>query len=179
MNQQLLSSKAPREGPLSSNGHLRVNLSHLQHNLGQVQKLAPGAEVLFMVKANAYGHGLAKIVEYSSQQLGLTSFGLASLAEALELRRAEKDYHYELYVFSDLSLSQHWEQYLEHKLLPVISHMDDLAQVLGCRDCRHLPLVLHFDTGMNRLGLPLSQSARGDWTVARAGEVGPSLDEPF
>ena len=139
--------------------HLLVNLSYLQFNLEQLQKLAPKTEILFMVKANAYGHGLLKIVDYSFRELQLKSFGLASLGEALALRRASENYEYEIYIFSDLSIKDHVESYLDFKLLPVITQMEDLLIVLNHAKCRYLPLVLHFDTGMNRLGLPLHQSA--------------------
>ena len=139
-------------------GHLFVNLSHLQFNLEQLQKLTLQTEILFMVKANAYGHGLSKIVDYSFRELQLKSFGLASLGEALSLRRASENYEYEIYIFSNLAIKDHLEIYLDFKLLPVITQMEDLLIILNHKKCRYLPLVLHFDTGMNRLGLPLHKS---------------------
>ena len=110
-----------------------------------------------MVKANAYGHGLLSIVDYCFQQLQLKSFGMACLEEARELRRSSENYEYELYVFSDLGLAGQWEDYLNFKLLPVLTHPDDLQLVLDNPQCRYLPLVLYFDTGMKRLGFPFEQ----------------------
>ena len=122
-----------------------------------------------MVKANAYGHGLIPIVDYCFCELQLKSFGVARLEEALELRRVNTRYEYELYVFSDLGLPKRWEDYLNFKLLPVVAHRDDLEFVLSHPRCRHLPLVLYFDTGMNRLGLPLDQTASLARQIKRSG----------
>lgn len=120
----------------------------------ELRELAPGPEILFMVKANAYGHGLLRIVDYCFKELQITSFGLASLGEALWLRRASENYQCELYLFSDFALEEHWRDCLDYKLLPVVAHRKDLLFLLDHEQCRHLPLALHFNTGMNRLGLP-------------------------
>ena len=143
---------------LRHKGHLLVNLSYLQFNLEQLQKLTKKTEILFMVKANAYGHGLLKIVDYSFRELQIKSFGVASLGEALNLRRSSENYEYEIYIFSDLSIKNHLKTYLNFKLLPVITQVEDLLIILNHKKCRYLPLVLHFDTGMNRLGLPIHKS---------------------
>ena len=38
----------------------QVNLAALRRNLGAVRTRAPNAQVFAVVKANAYGHGLAR-----------------------------------------------------------------------------------------------------------------------
>ena len=100
--------------------------------------------MFFMVKANGYGHGLLEVADFSFRELGIKAFGVASIGEALHLRRKGGNYCGEVYVFSDLALSRHWEDYLNFKLLPVVSHQDDLQLLLGESRCRHLPLVLLF-----------------------------------
>jgi hypothetical protein len=40
----------------------QVNLTALRANLTRVRERAPGAQVLAVVKANAYGHGLARVL---------------------------------------------------------------------------------------------------------------------
>ena len=157
---------------MRSKSHLLVNLSHLGDNLMRLRELAPSPQVLFMVKANAYGHGIYRIVDYCFHHLELTSFGVASLSEAVKLRRLSGHYEYELYVFSDLSLADHWEYYLNYKLLPVISHIDDLKFYLSHPQFRYLPLVLFFDTGMNRLGLSESE---GEWIMEQLKDRGRSV----
>src|SRR5512143_1506821 len=41
--------------------HAQINLSALRANLARVRALAPGTQVLAVVKANAYGHGLLDV----------------------------------------------------------------------------------------------------------------------
>ena len=138
---------------LRSKGHLLVDFSLLKHNIDELRKRAPSSQILFMVKANAYGHGMFQTVDSCSRHFGIDAFGVSSLGEALALRRSTRNYDYELYVFSDLGLKDGLENYLDFKLIPVLSRMDDLSNVLGNEKCRHLPLVLKVETGMNRLGI--------------------------
>ncbi|WP_121434534.1 alanine racemase [Actinomadura pelletieri] len=65
----------------------RVDLSAIADNVGVLRERARGAEVLAMVKAEAYGHGL---VEAAGAALagGATWLGVAKLGEALRLRDA-------------------------------------------------------------------------------------------
>src|SRR5690242_19982397 len=68
----------------------RVDLDAIAGNVGLLRERAGGAEVMAMVKAEAYGHGL---VEAGRAALagGATWLGVAKLAEALALRDAGVD----------------------------------------------------------------------------------------
>lgn len=65
-----------------------INLDHLSHNLEQVRlRVGPSAEVLAVVKANAYGHGAVPV----SRRLvadGVAMLGVATVEEGIELREA-------------------------------------------------------------------------------------------
>lgn len=63
-----------------------LSTQNLLHNLNVLKKKAPEADVIAMVKANAYGHGLRSV----SQRLQdhISSLGVASIDEALALRKA-------------------------------------------------------------------------------------------
>ncbi len=65
----------------------RVDLGAIGDNIGLLRERARGAEVMAMVKAEAYGHGL---VEAAGAALagGASWLGVAKLAEALRLRDA-------------------------------------------------------------------------------------------
>ncbi|OLT36335.1 alanine racemase [Actinomadura sp. CNU-125] len=65
----------------------RIGLDAIGHNIGVLRERAGGAEVMAMVKAEAYGHGL---VEAAGAALagGAGWLGVAKLAEALRLRDA-------------------------------------------------------------------------------------------
>ncbi len=64
-----------------------VDLACIRHNLRVVRQKAPGRKIIAMVKANAYGHGLAQIGAHLATE-GVDYLGAAFIEEALELRRA-------------------------------------------------------------------------------------------
>ncbi len=62
-----------------------INRRALRHNLQRVKSIAPNSQLIAVVKANAYGHGLAG-VGIAVQEL-VDGFGVARLNEALLLRQ--------------------------------------------------------------------------------------------
>lgn len=64
-----------------------IDLSALERNLARVRERAGGADVMLVVKADAYGHGAVPVSWHLLGQ-GVTSLGVGDSQEALELRRA-------------------------------------------------------------------------------------------
>jgi alanine racemase len=130
-----------------------VNLDHLEFNLQELKRLVKGSEILFMVKADGYGHGAMNIAAHAYRQ-GIKNFGLATVHEAIALRRHLRD-ESELYVFSDLQLhdTQISEAYQNLRLFPVLSTLPELELFLSLPQMKKVPVVLKINIGMNRLGL--------------------------
>lgn len=63
-----------------------VDLKSLRSNFALAQSLAPGANAIPMVKANAYGHGMIEVSRALAESA--PAFGVASIDEALTLRQA-------------------------------------------------------------------------------------------
>ena len=136
--------------------HLRttraeINLDNLKYNIGVLrQELGPDVEPMAIIKADAYGHGAVMMMGYM-MKYGLRYFGVASLNEALELRRAHKDG--EILV---LGLSpDHLLHYgAENNIIQTICSMRQ-AKCLS-EDCGRLGITgrikIKVDTGMHRLG---------------------------
>ena len=64
-----------------------VDLACISYNLNVVREKAPGRKIIAMIKANAYGHGLARVGAHLAAE-GVDYLGTAFVEEALELRRA-------------------------------------------------------------------------------------------
>src|SRR5437667_654651 len=64
---------------------VRIDSAALRHNLGAARRRAPRSRICAVVKANAYGHGLARAARAFAAAEGLA---LIELEAALELRRA-------------------------------------------------------------------------------------------
>ncbi len=133
---------------------LTVDLGQLATNVNLLKELASN-EIIFMVKADAYGHGLLEVTHFAYHELGIKRFGCACLGEAMAIRKAYPQMEAELWVFSDSNLEQEEakEYYLDYNIAPVIHALSDLKIVLNDKDYQYLPLILKFDTGMHRLGL--------------------------
>ena len=76
--------------------HLRstraeINLDNLKYNIDRCrQEVGPDVEPMAIIKADCYGHGAVIMMEYM-MKYGIRYFGVASLNEAMELRRFHKD----------------------------------------------------------------------------------------
>ncbi|WP_374968348.1 alanine racemase [Terrabacter sp. BE26] len=64
-----------------------IDLSALEHNVRTLRALAPSSELMAVVKADAYGHGLLPIAR-AALRGGATWLGTAQFAEAFALRDA-------------------------------------------------------------------------------------------
>jgi alanine racemase len=140
---------------ITENGGVRatwaeVNLTRLSRNLAAIrQKVAP-AKVMLVVKANAYGHGLAEVVTAIAPQADCV--GVAVLEEGILLR--------ELGVTAPIIVlggiwSDQIPQYLQHNLTLTASSVERLEQIdaaagqMGVKAKVHLKI----DTGMERIGV--------------------------
>ncbi len=132
---------------------LDISLGNLESNICELQKLT-NKNIVFMVKANAYGHGLVPIVDFAHHECGIKSFGVASINEAKKLVKAFPGFSFELYVFSGFSLREQSERdfIIEHNVTPVISHENQLDLFLADDRLRNTELALKINIGMNRLG---------------------------
>jgi len=64
--------------------NIHIDIAALQHNVQCIRRLAPHSKLLAVVKANAYGHGLATIVKVLYPQCD--GFGVCCLEEVIAIR---------------------------------------------------------------------------------------------
>jgi alanine racemase len=112
----------------------------------------PGpTRVLPVVKANAYGHGGARVA-LALERAGAAHLACADIEEAIVLREA--GVHADILVFGALSVSD-LEGLFEYNLTPTVSTPSAgraLERAAASRS-RVIGYHLKIDTGMNRLGL--------------------------
>jgi alanine racemase len=138
---------------------LEISLPLLAENIKVIEGLAGKAQILPMVKANAYGHGLLPITKFLAHELKIKQIGVASLGEAISIMKDEPSLPSRLYVFSDTEIhhSEYSDFYLNHDVLPVLHQMSDVERVVKDEKFKRLPLVIKLNTGMNRLGIEKSE----------------------
>jgi alanine racemase len=130
--------------------YLQLSRQALAHNLNCVRENAPQANVMAMIKANAYGHGMCLMAEELAA-LGVHRFGVATLAEGLLLRRQRE--REEIVLFGGASWLGRAEALVQHRLTPLITHLSELEALLPWVGQGPFPVHLGLDTGMSRLGI--------------------------
>ena len=135
---------------------VEVNLSAIEQNTRRLVAIARPAELMAMVKANAYGHGA---VEASRAALrgGATWLGVYSVGEGIELRRAGID--------APILVVGHtpprWACIaVENRLTLTVFSMESAQAIAGaaCMFDRRARIHIKIDTGMTRLGVMPEQA---------------------
>ena len=136
--------------------HCRIDHAAVRWNLRQIKKtIGPRVKILSMVKANAYGHGAVEVARTLAKS-GSDAFGVATVEEGIELRRAQITQP--ILVLAGVYLGQ-VDQFLRNRLTPVIHEaatLRALDKALRARKAK-LKIQLEIDTGMGRIGFPTSE----------------------
>ena len=127
---------------------LDIDLAALLHNFRILQQRCPKAEVAPVVKADAYGLGMAKIATHLAEH-GARTFFVARLDEGIALRKVLGAGPV-VYVLDGLGAGEA-ATFAGHNLRPVLNHTHQYADWLSGPS--EVQAALHIDTGMNRLGL--------------------------
>ncbi|WP_339745750.1 alanine racemase [uncultured Maricaulis sp.] len=128
---------------------LVIDLAAIQRNFAALKRLAPSAQAGAVVKANAYGLGASRVVP-ALADAGCRTFYVAHTTEGREAREALAGREADIFVFNGFWPSE-LESLREARLFPVINDLHQLHQLRELAP--DLPCAIHFDTGMNRLGL--------------------------
>lgn len=142
---------------LHTDSTLTINLDAITANYRHLQQqLRSGARCTAVVKANAYGLGVAPVAK-ALFAAGCRHFFVAHLQEGIELRSVLKDAP--IYVFHGIAPGTE-ATFLDHHLTPVLNDAGqiDLWQSAAQAGNHKLPAVLHIDTGMNRLGVSVDEA---------------------
>jgi alanine racemase len=133
----------------------RIDTDALQHNLSVIRARAGAAQVMAVVKANAYGHGLAMA---AAALRAADAFGVARLEEGVALRQLGVSQP--IVLLEGVFDAQQLEVAARHDL-ELVLHTELQLELLEASAVGAQPFVLWLkvDTGMNRLGFPTTQFA--------------------
>lgn len=134
-----------------------INLAALCANYRLlVAKVAPQT-CAAVVKANAYGLGVEPVARALYQE-GCRHFFVATIAEGVQLRHILPDVP--IGIFYGVASQEDVRAAVENSLMPALNSLEQIDLWRGAaKNCgNNLPALLHVDTGMNRLGLSLSDA---------------------
>jgi len=157
----------------TATGILTIDLDAIVANWRKLEKTAVPAECAGVVKANAYGCG-AEQVARALANAGCKTFFVATLDEAKVVRSAVPA-SAAIYVL-DGFFQNSGEAYAKIDCRPVIGELNELAEwdVFCRRSGWTGGAAIHIDTGMNRLGLTVTE-AQGILPRINAGDHGITL----
>jgi alanine racemase len=139
-----------------------VDLSALRHNLSRVRALAPGTKVMAILKADAYGHGIARATPALA---GADAFGVACLEEAQEIMEAR--IRRPVVLLEGPFAASELPQISNSGFEIVVHHESQLDMLEKTRLARPIRCWLKIDTGMHRLGFEPAAAAAA-WKRLRA-----------
>ena len=138
-----------------SNTYVKIDLDAIVNNFRNIRQKA-GAPVMAVVKADAYGHGAVPVARVLEQECAF--FGVSSVAEALELRRAGIEKPILLLGHTPV---QCFPAVVEQNIRVGIFSYED-AKALSDEAVRQgKTTAFHFtvDTGMSRVGFQVTEEA--------------------
>jgi alanine racemase len=135
-----------------------IDLDAIRHNVRTLIGVAAAAELLAVVKADAYGHGAVPVAQ-AALEAGATWLGVALVEEGMALRDAGIDAR--ILVLSE-PVPEAADAVVAHGLTPAVyttNGIEALAKaVADAGAARPLPVHLKVDTGMHRVGCAPDQA---------------------
>jgi alanine racemase len=137
--------------PEGAPGRLTIDLGALADNWRALARRAAPGRCAAVVKANAYGIGLAEAAT-ALWDAGARVFFVAHFSEGVAARRLLPEAT--IYVLNGLEAGADPGDYVQYSLAPVIGGEEELQRwsAFAARPGKTSPCALHLDTGMNRLG---------------------------
>lgn len=136
--------------------YVEIDLNQWERNMDLLEAELGGVPILAVLKGNAYGHGaleMAKVME----SRGIHSFAVATLNEALQLRKEIKG---EILIFGPTPRRLH-EEILRGNFIQSIGSFEegkdllDTAKVLNLQSMAEIKV----DTGLHRWGFPATKES--------------------
>jgi alanine racemase len=133
-----------------------IDLAALRWNYHVLTRLAAGAEILAVVKADGYGHGAVEIAGALARE-GCKHFGVATLEEASALRQSGRNE--KIYLLAGFFPEQS-EEIVALGLTPLVFDRNSIRAIgraAAASGRSGFPVHLKLDTGATRLGVRIEE----------------------
>ncbi len=127
--------------------------SALGHNIGVVRRHAPHSRIWAVVKADAYGHGLTRMLPVLAAPSPAGPDGLALLELDAAIRLRESGVTKPILMLEGFFTADEIELYSRHRFTSVIHSLQQIAMLEASTIAAPIDVHLKLNTGMNRLGL--------------------------
>jgi alanine racemase len=128
--------------------YAQLSLPALRGNLARARALAPDTQLMAVVKANAYGHGLTRVLPALSEADGLA---LVELDAAVALRA--EHYVRRILLLEGFFTSDELPEIAARRLAIVVHNEEQVRMLEHAKLERPLEVFVKINSGMNRLGV--------------------------
>ena len=138
------------------NTQVVIDLDAIEKNIDAVQEKT-GLPIMAIIKADAYGHGAIQVARLLEHKCAF--FGVSSMLEAMELRRAGLQTPILILGYTPVAA---YPTAIRQEIRPSIFHYEDaLALSQAAQDAGLTDVPFHFalDTGMSRIGFQATAAA--------------------
>src|SRR4051812_5483859 len=129
-----------------------IDTAALRRNARAVRNRIGSAEILAVVKANAYGHGMIGVANALASDVQL--YGIANLEEAIALRAAVPH----PIIILGPALPQERPEIVTRKFVPSISTLEEAEHFNQLAVEANVSINFKVDTGMGRMGAPEAEA---------------------
>jgi alanine racemase len=142
----------------------QVSIKALKHNLVNLKKMA-GTEIMPVIKADAYGHGLVEMAKIL-RKLGTKYIGVATIGEAIILRNSGDKGRVLAWLY-DINTNEVKEAVLKGIDIGVFDdkHIPSLSKQITKGHIAKIHLFV--DTGINRNGIPYEKAIEAAKHITR------------
>lgn len=141
-----MTQRTPKDDMHHFRTHTEINLGAIRRNAEAI-KAYTGKQLIAVIKADAYGHGMILVAEALSAAADM--FAVATTEEGIRLRQA--GIHKPILILFS-SLTEEATQIVEHELTPTVADWE-FASRLNEISSRTIKIHLNINTGMNRGGV--------------------------
>lgn len=128
-----------------------INLNSLENNINEIKKFAVGKDIMAVVKANAYGHGVGLIAP-TLFGMGITRFCVSNIGEAKELREILPSA--DILIFGG-SEEEWFGDISELSFIQTVGDVEFARQLSdwAVKNGKKIRVHIKIDTGMSRIGI--------------------------
>lgn len=132
--------------------HIEINAEHLIHNLKEFRKLTGNTDLMFVVKGNAYGHGLKEVISITKNLDFIGYYAVDSLEEAITVRFSDAGKKILIIGWADeeqltAMINRGFEMVVPS--MEYLNQVESIAKAAGKRAKVHLKV----ETGTARMGM--------------------------
>lgn len=128
---------------------IEINTKNLEYNINQIKQIIPKTtQIMAVVKANAYGHD-SIIISKKLQEIGINDFAVATLPEAIKLRKNNITGNILILGYTE---PEELQKVIDNNIMQTIVDNDYAKSVLKANLQGKLKCHVKINTGMNRIG---------------------------